>query len=204
MAVESGKFEFKLEIKANRSYTYRVLCIWLPTNTLPKYCCLWMLKDWRASSNRLTKGPANSLLSHVFHLLYDNLSLTYAMNHWMVRYSQYIPMPYMVAPSSSGGFPHHHHHPHPHYNGAYYSTTPTLCCCFDTPEAVVPNAVPVTVAQPNAVLTVQPTAYQLPQVVPYPQAAPYPTQPGPQPDPHPAQTDPYPAQPAPLIGLPPP
>ncbi|KAL5491739.1 hypothetical protein EMCRGX_G017091 [Ephydatia muelleri] len=65
MAVESGKFEFKLEIKANR----RVLCIWLPTNTLPKYCCLWMLKDWRASSNRLTKGPANSLLSHVFHLL---------------------------------------------------------------------------------------------------------------------------------------
>ena len=114
------------------SYTYRVLCIWLPTNTLPKYCCLWMLKDWRASSNRLTKRPANSLsvtlvlliissfclrafnqclfkpyhllyrLSHVFHQLYDNLSLTYAMNHWMVRYSQYIPMPYMVAPSSSG------------------------------------------------------------------------------------------------------
>ncbi|KAL5460019.1 hypothetical protein EMCRGX_G033429 [Ephydatia muelleri] len=41
-------------------------------------------------------------LLHVFHQLYDNLSLTYAMNHWMVRYSQYIPMPYMVAPSSSG------------------------------------------------------------------------------------------------------
>ena len=88
------------------------MCIWLPTNTPPKYCCLWMLKDWRASSNRLTKGPANSLsvtlalliissfclhafnqclfnpyhllyrLSHVFHLLDDNLSLTYAMNHY--------------------------------------------------------------------------------------------------------------------------
>ena len=73
------------------------------------------LKDWRASSNCLTKGPANSLsvtlvlliissfcllafnqclfnpyhllyrLSHVFHLLDDNLSLTYAMNHWMVQ-----------------------------------------------------------------------------------------------------------------------
>ena len=91
------------------------LCIWLPTNTPPKYCCLWMLKDWRASSNCLTKGPANSLsvtlvlliissfcllafnqclfnpyhllyrLSDVFHLLDDNLSLTYAMNHWMVQ-----------------------------------------------------------------------------------------------------------------------
>ena len=84
--------------------------------TPPKYCCLWMLKDWRASSNCLTKGPANSLsvtlvlliissfcllafnqclfnpyhllyrLSHVFfHLLDDNLSLTYAVNHWMVQ-----------------------------------------------------------------------------------------------------------------------
>ena len=86
-------------------YTWRVLCIWLPTNTPPKYCCLWMLKDWRTSFNCLTKGPANSLsvtlvlliisssafnqclfnpyhllyrLSHVFHLLDDNLSLTYA------------------------------------------------------------------------------------------------------------------------------
>ena len=97
------------------SYTWRVLCIWLPTNTPPKYCCLWMLKDWRASSNCFTKGPANSLsvtlvlliissfclrafnqclfnpyhllyrLSHVFHLLDNNLSLTYAMNHWMVQ-----------------------------------------------------------------------------------------------------------------------
>ena len=89
--------------------------MYMPTNTPPKYCCLWMLKDWRASSNPLTKGPANSLsvtlvlliissfclrafnqclfnpyhllyrLSHVFHLLDDNLSLTYAMNHWMVQ-----------------------------------------------------------------------------------------------------------------------
>ena len=92
-------------------YSLRVLCIWLPTNTPPKYCCLWMLKDWRTSSNRLTKGPANFLsvtlvlliissfcllafnqclfnpyhllyrLSHVFHLLDNNLSLTYVMNH---------------------------------------------------------------------------------------------------------------------------
>ncbi|KAL5477560.1 hypothetical protein EMCRGX_G024372 [Ephydatia muelleri] len=53
------------------------------TRSIVAYGCL---KDWRASSNRLTKGPANSLLSHVFHLLYDNLSLTYAMNHWMVRH----------------------------------------------------------------------------------------------------------------------
>ena len=87
------------------------MCIWLPTNTPPKYCCLWMLRDWRALSNRLTKGPANSLsvtlvlliifsfclrafnqclfnpyhllyrLSDVCHLLDNNLSLTYAMNH---------------------------------------------------------------------------------------------------------------------------
>ena len=97
------------------SCTWRVLCIWLPTNTPPKYCCLWMLKDWRGSSNPLIKGPANSLsvtlvlliissfclrafskclfnpchllyrLSHVFHLLDNNLSLTYSMNHWMVQ-----------------------------------------------------------------------------------------------------------------------
>ena len=87
----------------------------LPTNTPPKYCCLRMLKDWRASSNPLQKEPANSLsvtlvlliisffclrafnqglfnpyyllyiLSHVFHLLDNNLSLTYAMNHWIVQ-----------------------------------------------------------------------------------------------------------------------
>ena len=102
-------------------YTWRVSCIWLPTNTT-KYCCLWVLKDWRASSNPLTKGPANSLtvtlvlliissfcllafnqclfnpyhllyrLSHVFHLLDNNLSLPYT--GW---YSQCIPMPYMAA-----------------------------------------------------------------------------------------------------------
>ena len=104
------------------NYTWRVLCIWLPTNTPPKYCCLWMLKDWRASSNCLTKGPANSLsvtvvlliissfcslafnqclfyrLSHVFFHLLDVWSMPWTTG-W---YSQCIPMPYMVAPSSSG------------------------------------------------------------------------------------------------------
>ena len=48
--------------------------------------------------NQFLSNPYHLLYrSHVFHLLDNNLTLPYAMNHWMVQ-----SVPYMATPSSSG------------------------------------------------------------------------------------------------------
>ena len=65
-----------------------ILCkVYESANSLSVTLVLLIISSCLCAFNQCLFKPYHLFyrLSHVFHLLYDNLSLTYAMNHWMVQ-----------------------------------------------------------------------------------------------------------------------